>query len=148
METCLQQSTIEKETYEIMPIITFMLWLRASRRRLNLYTGHNNPVFLFNPLSTTTNLSQTTLQKVLRWSIFLSAHTNIYVHVPETYNLWAGLLSRWTDKKVLPRLFSAPLLTSSSSKDFEWQTIDSFLVSRRKNSANRKADLGQHLDKI
>lgn len=83
-DSSLRWSTIEKEAYAIMAITERMHWLLASERGFDLYTGHNNLVLLFDPTSVVADLSQTALQKVLRWVVRLSTCTNMCIRVPGT----------------------------------------------------------------
>lgn len=49
-----------------------MHWLLASDRGFDLYTDHNNLVFLFDQKSVITDISQKTLRKFLRSAVHLS----------------------------------------------------------------------------
>lgn len=51
-----------------------MHFLFAADRGFDLYTDHNNFVFLFDPKTVLSDILQTTLGKVLRWSVRLSAY--------------------------------------------------------------------------
>lgn len=58
----------------------------------NIFTDYNNLVFLFDPLFAAPAISQTTLRKVLRWAIRLSAYNYTCVHIKGIDNHWADLI--------------------------------------------------------
>lgn len=72
-DTTIRSSTIEKEAFVIMETTETMQCLLASDRGFDLYNDHNNLVFMFDPKSVIADISQRTLQKVLRWAVRLSA---------------------------------------------------------------------------
>lgn len=133
----LRWSTIEKEAYAIMATVERMHWLLATHRGFDLYTDHNNLVFLFDPTAVVADISQTTLRKVLRWAVRLSAYTYICVHIPGCDNVWADLISRWTPSPTLRRLVSVPVLPSSSSADFLWPSPDEVSCAQQEHLASR-----------
>ena len=57
----------------------------------DLYTDHNNLIFLFDPLSVVADMSQTTLRKVLRWAVRLSLYQYTCFHITGEDNVWADL---------------------------------------------------------
>jgi len=72
--TQLGWSTLEKEAFAVLASFERMHWLTATPGGFDLYTDHNNLIFLFDPLSVVPDLSQTSLRKVLRWVVRLSMY--------------------------------------------------------------------------
>lgn len=66
-------STLEKEAYAIMATIDRMHWILATPAGFDLFTDHHNLIFLFDPLAVVPDLSQTSMRKVLRWTVRLNA---------------------------------------------------------------------------
>ena len=100
-----------------------MHWLLADPQGFDLYTDHNNLIYIFDPTSVVTDISQTTIQKVLRWAVRLSVYKYTCVHINGTDNVWADLLGHWSAPlPTIRRLVHAPELPSSSAEDFEWPT--------------------------
>jgi len=120
--TQLGWSTLEKEAYAVLASLQRMHWLAATPNGFDLYTDHNNLIFLFDPLSVVPDLSQTTLRKVLRWAVWLSMYNYTCFHIRGTDNVWADLLGRWSAPVVVRRLIRIPELPSSSADDFDWPT--------------------------
>ena len=48
-----------------------MHWLLADPQGFDLYTDHNNLIYIFNSTSVVTDISQTSSRKVLRWAVRL-----------------------------------------------------------------------------
>ena len=100
-----------------------MHWLLADPQGFDLYTDHNNLIYIFDPTSVVTDISQTTIRKVLRWAVRLSVYNYTCVHINGTDNVWADLLGRWSAAlPTIQRLVYVPELPSSSAEDFEWPT--------------------------
>lgn len=137
----LRWATIEKEAYAIMATVQRMHWLLATADGFDLYTDHKNLIFLFDPLSVATDLSQSTIRKVLRWAVRLSAYNYTCVHIPGEENVWADLLSRWVPTGTVRRLVSVPVLPSSSSPEFEWPSIGDISVIQEQFKAERPEHL-------
>eukprot|EP00180_Rhodochaete_pulchella_P001789 Plantae.Rhodophyta-Rhodochaete_pulchella.ctg26871.p1 GENE.Plantae.Rhodophyta-Rhodochaete_pulchella.ctg26871~~Plantae.Rhodophyta-Rhodochaete_pulchella.ctg26871.p1 ORF type:complete len:224 (-),score=7.69 Plantae.Rhodophyta-Rhodochaete_pulchella.ctg26871:173-844(-) len=72
--TQLGRSTLEKGAYTIMATIERMNWILATADGLDLYNDYHDLVFLFDLLAVVHDLSQTSLRKVLRWAVRLSAY--------------------------------------------------------------------------
>lgn len=133
-------STLEKEAFAIMATVERMHWLLATTDGFDLYTDHHNLIFLFDPLAVVPDLSQTSLRKVLRWAVRLSAYNYTCVHIKGVDNVWADLLGRWSAPVVIRRLVKIPPLPSSSSEDFEWPSPSEFKSAQESNSANRPSN--------
>lgn len=69
-------STFEEEAYSMMDTIERMHWLASCPKGFDLFTDHNNLVFIFDPLSLVPDTSQASMLKVSRWVIRLSIYNN------------------------------------------------------------------------
>ena len=65
-KTQLGWAVLEKEAYAVMNTLDRMHWLAATPDGFDLYTDHNNLIFLFDPLAVVDDTSQSSLRKVLR----------------------------------------------------------------------------------
>lgn len=84
-------ATIEKEGYAVIETLEHMHWLRATPDGFDLYTDHNNLIFLFNPLSVVPDLSQTSLREIHRWAVHLSVYNYTSFYIKGSNNVWARL---------------------------------------------------------
>lgn len=116
-------------------------WVLATNDGLYLFTDHKNLIFLFDPLAVVTDLSQSSLRKVLRWEVQISAYNYTCVHIRGDDNVWVELLSRLVEHNVVRRLVSIPVLPSYSSPDFTWHLIDELSSVQSKFTSNRPANL-------
>ena len=64
-------STLEK-ALAVMATTDRMHWILATPDGFNLYTDHQNLIFLFDPFAIVPDLSMSSLRKVLRWTVRLS----------------------------------------------------------------------------
>lgn len=142
----LRWSTLEKEAYAIMATVERMHWLLATGHGFDLYTDHNNLIFLFNPAAVVADLSQTTLRKVLRWAVRLSAYNYTCVHIPGSDNVWADIISRWSAPSLVRRLVTVPVLPSSSDSEFEWPSSEQLLSHQKRNVDSRPAEVTEGSD--
>lgn len=119
-------STLEKEVYAILATVQRMHWLLGGPDGLDLFTDHNNLLFIFDPLAVVADLSQTTLRKVLRWAVRLSAYNYTCVHHNVVNNGWVDLLNRWYNPtpSTIRRLVSIPPLPSLSDSDSVWPFLE------------------------
>ena len=118
--TQLRWSTIEKEAFSVMATIERMHWLASSPAGFDLFTDHNNLIFIFDPLSLSPDLSQTSIRKVVRWAVRLCAYNYTCIHISGADNVWADLLSRWHIGFKIRRLITIPALPSASDAEFKW----------------------------
>jgi len=118
--TQLRWSTLEKEAYAIMATTERMHWILSDSAGFDIFTDHNNLVFMFDPLSVLRDISLSSLKKVLRWAVRLSIYNYTCIHIPGTENVWADLLSRWAVPNMVRRIIRVPLLPSAASEDFIW----------------------------
>lgn len=87
-------SVLEKEAYALLATLQRMHWLPTTSTRFDLFTGHNNLVYLVGSCSIVTAMSQTSLRKVLRWAVRLSAYNYTCMHNRGTEIVCADLLGR------------------------------------------------------
>lgn len=123
-----------------------MHWLFTCSRGFDLYTDHKHFVLRFDPTSTIVNLSQTTICRVLRWAVKLSAYNYTCIHVSGTDDFWTDFLSRWTVPRNFRRLITVPAISSSSANDFEWPTIDDIATSQKHHDSERTENLRLNSD--
>lgn len=103
-----------------MATLDRMHWILATPCGFDLFTDHNNLIFIFDPLSIVPDLSQSSLKKVLLWAVRMSIYNYTCVHISGEDNVWADLLGRWSAPKTIRRLIHLPVLPSSSSEEFVW----------------------------
>lgn len=103
--------------------------------RFHLFTDHNYSVFIFDPLSTVSDLSQTSVRNVLRWAVLLSSYNFVCYHVTEDNNSCEAWLIRWS-APVICRLVTILPLSSTKQDAFEWPSHSSikFLQDSAKSS--------------
>lgn len=117
--TKLGWSILEKEAYAVLATLERMHSLVTTPDGFDLYTDHNNLIFLFDPLTVVPDLSQTSLRKVLRWAVRLSIYRYTFFHIKGEDNVWADLLTRWSSSiPTIRRLVNIPKLPSACAEDF------------------------------
>lgn len=79
--TQLGWSLMEKEAFVIMATLERMHWLLGTSFGFELYTDHNNLIFILDPLSSIPDLSQPSVRKVLRWALKVSAYNYTCFHI-------------------------------------------------------------------
>lgn len=126
-----------------MSTVQRMHWLLATSEGFDLFTDHQNLIFIFDPLSVIHDLVKSTVRKVLRWAVLLSAYTHICVHIKGLENVWADILSRWTPPATIRRLVKIPVLPSSSDEDFAWPTASEISKEQEKHGNKRPEFLTQ-----
>ena len=62
---------MEKEAFAVLASIEKSHWLASCADRFDLYTDHNNLIFIFDPLAVMPDIGQAALRKVLRWALRL-----------------------------------------------------------------------------
>lgn len=141
-KTQLGWSVLEKEAYAVMSTLDRMHWIVATPDGFDLYTDHNNLIFLFDPISVFPDMSQSSLRKVLRWAVKLSIYRYTCYHMKGEENVWADLLTRWSAARTtVRRLVRIPELSSSCLDDFEWPTPSVLASAQEEHKASRPADL-------
>lgn len=116
-----------------------MHWLSCSSSGFDLYTYHNNLVFIFYPLTLSPDLSQTSVRKVIRWAFRLSASNYTCAHIPGLENVWADLISRLHRTPIVRRLLKIPPLSSMCEDGFDWPSVNN--ISKSQQSANRPPNM-------
>lgn len=123
-------STIEKEAFSVLASTERAHWLASTPDGFDLFTDHNNLVFIFDPCAVVPNINQATIRKVLRWAVRLSTYNYVCFHIKGENNIWADLLTRWSIPLTIRRLVSIPPLPTTFT-DFIWPTTDSISASQR-----------------
>lgn len=121
-DTQMRWSTFEKEAFGIMSTLDKMHWLASSADSFELYTDHNNLIFLFDPTAYVPDLTQAAIRKVIRWAVTISGYNYECVHISGEDNVWADLMTRWKRTSTLRRIVSVPALPSAASDSFIWPT--------------------------
>ena len=134
-------STLEKEAFAIMATVDRMHWILCTSQGFDLYTDHNNPIFILNPLSVIPDLSLPTLRKGLRWAVKLSLYSYVCIHITGIDNVWADLLGRWAVPKVIRRLVRIPELPSSTTSDFDWPSSNEIHHAQSQHANTRPRNL-------
>lgn len=129
-------STVEKEAYAVLASIERSHWLAACPAGFDLYTDHNNLIFIFDPAAVMPDIGQGALRKVLRWAVRMSAYNYVCIHISGTDNTWADLLTRWTIPLTIRRLITIPPLPTTFT-DFEWPTKESIQASQETYASSR-----------
>lgn len=58
-----------------------MLWTLANPLGFDAHTDHNNVTYIFDPTSIITDISQTTIQNFLLWSVRLSVYSYTFIYI-------------------------------------------------------------------
>lgn len=53
----------------------------ADLQGFDLHTDQNNLIYIFDPTSVVSDLSETTLRKVLRWAVLLYVYNYTCIHI-------------------------------------------------------------------
>lgn len=133
-------STLEKEEYAVLATLERSHWLAACPKGFDLFTDHNNLIFLFDPVAVKPDIGQAALRKVLRWAVRISVYNYVCIHIRGVDNLWADLLTRWTIPLTIRRLISIPPLPTTF-REFEWPSLPDIQVSQQAASAQRPTNL-------
>lgn len=116
-----------------------MNWLLADTQRFDLFSDYNNLIYIFDPTSVVTDISQPPIRKVLRWAIRLSVYNCNCVHINGEDNVWADLLGRWSaPPPTIGRLVHIPALVSSSPKQFDWPNADQLFKTQQEVPDNER----------
>lgn len=105
-----------------MVTIDRMPFILAAPDWFDLFTDHQNLIFLFDPLAVVFDLSQTSLRKLFRWAVRLSAYNYTYLHIKSAENVWTDLLGLRSFLVTIRWLVNIPILPSSLSSDFDCPT--------------------------
>ena len=133
----LRWSTIEKESFAIIASVKRLHWLLAPPEGFDIYTDHNNLIFIFDPLHVLPDLFQSSVKKVLRLAVMLSLYNYTCVHLKGQDNVWADLLTRWsTPVRTIRRLVYIPPLLSAENENFVWPSDAEILEVQTKHQSN------------
>lgn len=110
--------TPKKEVYSIIETIETVTSYVPTTIIFELFTVHNNLVYLFKSKTLISKLLQTILRNILRRAVRLSAYSYIFVHKLGTVIVSADILNCWTALSVVSRLVSVQIMPSSSAEDF------------------------------
>ena len=123
-----------------------MHWLLATNVGFDIYTDHNNIVFIFDPLSVSPNLSLSSVKRVLRWAVQMSMYNYVCFHIKGADNVWADLISRWMPVRLITKLIFIPPLLSSSSENFEWQSNREIIKCQEQSIATKPSYLKMFIE--
>lgn len=127
--TQLGWSKLEKEACAVLASAQRSHWLAACPAGFDLFTDHDNLIFLFDPVAVMSDIGQGSLRKVLRWTVRMSAYNYVCIQIRGEQILWADLLTRWTIPLTIRRLVSIPPLPTTF-ENFSWPTIKSIHASQ------------------
>lgn len=97
-----------------MATVARMHWLMAYFHGFDLYTNHNNLIYIFDPTFVVVYVSESTLQKVLRRTVRLSGYSYTCICISVTDNVWTDIIGRWSAPlQTTCRLVHIPPLPSS-----------------------------------
>lgn len=119
--TQLHWARLEKEAFSIIATVERLYCLAATLAGFDLLTYHNSLIFIFDPLAIHPDLTQSSVRKVLRWSIRLSSYNYTFIHIPGELNIWVDLLSRWIFPHTIRRRISIPPFLHL--QDFQWPSL-------------------------
>jgi len=134
-------SIFEKEAFAILASCERMRWLLGDPAGFNLYTDHNNLVFIFDPLRYLPDLSASSVRKVLRWAVAMSWYNYTCFHISGVDNVWADLLGRWNTPPTVQRLINIPVLTSATADDFQWPSGKEIRATQEEFELGRPTEL-------
>lgn len=110
-----------------------------------------NLVFLFNPTAVVADVLQTTTQKALCCAVRLGTYSYICGDIAGSLSFWANINSHRIRPSILRRIFSVPILPSSSADDFIWLSSHEGFAAQTKHRYSKPshvliADDGLHKD--
>lgn len=85
-------NTLKEEAFPILSTIKRIHWLTTTPVGFQLLTDDNNFMFIFDPLAFVSDLKQTSVRKVLRCAVALSAYSYVFHHLRGDENVCAGLV--------------------------------------------------------
>lgn len=115
-----------------MVTVDRMHWFFSDPDELGFFTNHNKLIVTFDPLAVYPDLSQNTVNRVLRWAVWLCLYTFTWIHIKENDNVWDNSPSWWSKPLRVRRLVEVHRLHSSSSEEFRWPTMSSILEDQNK----------------
>lgn len=137
----LRWSTPEKDVYAFMATIEWNHWLLVSDKAFDLFKDQNILVFPINLTALVTDLLQTTIRKILRWTVCLSVYSYTCIHFLGNQNVWAHIISRCIVPCIIQRLVSVFIFQSSSAEYFIWPTAEEMTTIQSAHATSRPADM-------
>lgn len=108
----------------------------------DIYTDHNNLIFIFDPLSLMPDLSISAARKVLRWTVMTNIYNYVCIHIPGEDNVRADLLGSWSAAPgCIRRLITLPVLPSSEAPEFEWPVVEELADLHLKYMSSKPPDV-------
>lgn len=108
----LSRSVPEKATYAAPITLYLMYGSVAIPNGFGLYTDRIDLIFLFDLLSITLAMTQTSLRKVLQWSVRLCMYHYTCYYIQDEENVRGYILSRWyTVPNIMRRLMGVSKFT-------------------------------------
>lgn len=71
-------------------------WLVGDPQGFDPHTDHSNLIAIFDPTPFVTEISQTTVRKVLWWDMKFSIYNYMCIHITGRENVWVDLLGHWS----------------------------------------------------
>lgn len=87
---------METEDFAVMTSIGCSNWLVSCSAGFDLYTYHNNLIFIFDPLAAMPDICQATTRMALNWAVHLPAYNYVRIHIAGDDNVWAAFVTSWT----------------------------------------------------
>lgn len=116
-------SKIEKKAYAVLESVERSHWLADCPEGFDIYKDHNNHIFIFDPTEMMQDIGQGALRKVLRWAVRMFYYKYVCIHILDSDNVWAGLLTIWTITRTIHLLISITPLPTLLAEDFTWPSV-------------------------
>lgn len=113
--------------------------LAAMQGCFHLYTGHNNLILIFEPLSIFQDFSNLIVRRMLRWAVLLSIYNYVCPGISGNDNVWADLLERWAAQSILQLMISVSMPLATSLKSFEGSSGSVLRIAEQQHSAPRQS---------
>lgn len=124
---------LEKEAYAVLCTLTHLQLLSATPSGLDLFTDHNNLVFVLIP-SRLSDFSRASTCKELRCAVRLSIYNYVCYNISGGDNVWADFLGRWSAPPTVRRQLFFPSQVSALAAAFVWPKHDE--IARAENAAS------------
>lgn len=113
---------MENEDFSVLASLQrshWLDWLDSGQNGFDLYTDHNDLIFILYPLKIIPDIEQGVVSKVLRWDVRLYAYKYVCFHIFGEDNIWAEILTTWDIQIKIGRSFNTPPLPPTF-RDLEW----------------------------
>lgn len=111
-------SVLEKEAFDLLATVKRLHWLTSTPAGFDLFTDHNNLIFIFELFAVQPDLALSAQRKELRWVVRLTSYNYTCVHIIGHDKVWADFIGRWLAPPIIRRLFTIPTFPSASSVNF------------------------------